>query len=218
MKELIVKKVDAAISPNNDWTAILYFMQPVEWNNLDTVNWTEYDYRPYVQFRIAYSDTAIFLHYKVMEYSVRALAMDDNGEVWKDSCVEFFVMPENDGIYYNFEFNCIGTCLLAAGTERNGREFAAPDLISQISHRSSLFRERITERKTYGTWNITIGIPYSCFFRHPGYLPAGKTVRANFFKCGDELKYPHFLSWNPIDTEKPEFHRPEFFGTLKFAE
>ncbi|MBO7233161.1 MAG: hypothetical protein J6V16_08435, partial [Bacteroidales bacterium] len=25
---------------------------------------------------------------------------------------------------------------------------------------------------------------------------------------------PHYLSWQPINTEKPDFHRPEFFGTL----
>ncbi|WP_336524905.1 carbohydrate-binding family 9-like protein, partial [Bacteroides acidifaciens] len=25
-----------------------------------------------------------------------------------------------------------------------------------------------------------------------------------------------FLSWNPIEIEKPDFHRPDFFGTLEF--
>ena len=37
-------------------------------------------------------------------------------------------------------------------------------------------------------------------------------------KCGDDLTVPHFLSWNPIKTEKPDFHRPEFFGTVKFVQ
>ena len=26
----------------------------------------------------------------------------------------------------------------------------------------------------------------------------------------------HFLSWRPIRTEKPDFHRPEFFGEVTF--
>ncbi len=41
-------------------------------------------------------------------------------------------------------------------------------------------------------------------------------LKANFYKCGDELQTPHFLSWNPIEIEKPDFHRPDFFGTLRF--
>ncbi|WP_350005689.1 carbohydrate-binding family 9-like protein, partial [Phocaeicola dorei] len=44
----------------------------------------------------------------------------------------------------------------------------------------------------------------------------GMVVRANFYKCGDELQKPHFLSWSPIKIEKPDFHRPDFFGLLEF--
>lgn len=44
----------------------------------------------------------------------------------------------------------------------------------------------------------------------------GQTIKANFYKCGDELQTPHFLSWNPINIEKPDFHRPDFFGSLEF--
>ena len=43
-----------------------------------------------------------------------------------------------------------------------------------------------------------------------------KEIKANFYKCGDELQTPHFLSWNPIQIEQPDFHRPDFFGTLEF--
>jgi hypothetical protein len=39
---------------------------------------------------------------------------------------------------------------------------------------------------------------------------------ANFYKCGDELPTPHFLSWNPIEWKEPSFHRPEQFGKLIF--
>jgi hypothetical protein len=41
-------------------------------------------------------------------------------------------------------------------------------------------------------------------------------IKANFYKCGDELQTPHFLSWNPIEIDQPDFHRPDFFGTLEF--
>ena len=38
----------------------------------------------------------------------------------------------------------------------------------------------------------------------------------NLYKCGYNLSHPHFLSWRPIRTEKPYFHRPEFFGEVTF--
>ncbi|MCK7536290.1 MAG: carbohydrate-binding family 9-like protein [Marinilabiliales bacterium] len=41
---------------------------------------------------------------------------------------------------------------------------------------------------------------------------AGKSFRANFYKCGDKLSNPHFVTWNPVGTEKPDYHRPEYFG------
>ena len=214
MKELIVNKINTSI--NALWNDILQLMESAAWNVIDTVNWSEYDYCPKVEFRLAYCDTAFLLQYKVKEQSVRALAATDNGEVWKDSCVEFFLTPANDGVYYNFEFNCIGTCLLAAGASRNGREAAPTNIVSSIRRQTSLGRHPFAERKAETEWDLSVIIPYTCLFKHPDFSPAGKTIRANFYKCGDNLTVPHFLSWNPIKTENPDFHRPEFFGTLNF--
>ena len=45
----------------------------------------------------------------------------------------------------------------------------------------------------------------------------GKTFRANFYKCGDMLSVPHYVTWNPVGTPKPDYHRPEYFGELKFV-
>ena len=215
MKELVVKKVNTSVDAS--WAEVLNSLEAAPWNIIDTVNWQEYSYRPQVQFRMQYCDSAFLLQYRVREQSVRAVAAGDNGEVWKDSCVEFFVTPSDDGIYYNFEFNCAGTCLLAAGASREGREAAKPALIATIRRQPSLGRHPFGERKNETEWNMALVIPYTCLFRHPDYSPAGKTVRANFYKCGDDLTVPHFLSWNPIKTEKPDFHRPEFFGTVKFG-
>lgn len=59
-------------------------------------------------------------------------------------------------------------------------------------------------------------IPLKTFFMHDIKSLSGKTIRANFYKCGDALKKPHFLSWSPINIEKPDFHRPDFFGEITF--
>jgi len=215
MKELTVNKV--SISESASWDDIFKSLESAAWNVIDTINWAEFAYCPEVHFRMQHSDTAFLLQYKVKEQAVRAIAAVDNGQVWRDSCVEFFVIPADDGIYYNFEFNCIGTALLSAGESRRGRESAPSSILSTIRRFPSLGRHPFAERIEETAWDLTVVIPYTLFFKHPDYSPAGKTVRANFYKCGDDLTVPHFLSWNPIDTETPDFHRPEFFGTVRFV-
>jgi hypothetical protein len=45
----------------------------------------------------------------------------------------------------------------------------------------------------------------------------GVRWRANFYKCAEHNSHPHWLMWAPIDFPKPNFHLPEFFGTLEFV-
>ena len=83
---------------------------------IDTINWKGYNYKPDVALSVAYSDHEIFLKYYIKEDYFKAEKTLTNQTVCEDSCVEFFVSPEDDGIYYNMEFNAIGTCLLGTGT------------------------------------------------------------------------------------------------------
>ena len=179
------------------------------------VNWNEYPYCPKVEFRVAHTEDAILLHFKVTEASVRARYGEDNGSVWTDSCVEFFSIPAGDGIYYNIECNCIGTVLVGVGPQRNNREHAPADVTEQIQRWSSLGRTPFEERAEEVTWEVALVVPYTVFFKHQITSLDGKEIKANFYKCGDELQTPHFLSWNPIEIEQPDFHRPDFFGTLE---
>lgn len=108
MKELNVKKVSAANIPVESVPALLD-EEKVAFQPVNTVNWAAFPYTPDVEFRIAHTEDAILLHFKVREASVRAVAGHDNGPVWEDACVEFFSVPADDGVYYNMECNCAGT-------------------------------------------------------------------------------------------------------------
>ena len=180
------------------------------------MNWAVFPYAPDVAFRIAHTEDAILLHFKVREASVRAVAGHDNGPVWEDACVEFFSVPAGDGVYYNMECNCAGTLLIGAGAGRGNRQHAPQEVLDKVQRWASLGREAFDERVGECAWEVALVIPYSAFFLHDITSLDGKTLRANFYKCGDKLQTPHFLSWNPIGLEKPNFHCPEFFGTLHF--
>ena len=186
-------------------------------NRVGEVNWKEFSYRPEVSFSIGYTDKEMLLKYYVTEEYFKAEKTESNQKVYEDSCVEFFVLPDDEGIYYNFEFNGIGTCLLGSGTGRESRTVADPEIISRIRRKASAGEIPVGEKKGKFSWTITIAIPLSVFFRHNIKELRGRAFRANFYKCGDKLSVPHYLTWNSVGTEKPDFHRPGYFGSVKFV-
>lgn len=188
----------------------------IAFQTIGILNWQDFNYKPDVQFRIAHTDDAILIHYHVTEKSIRARYGEDNGSVYKDSCVEFFSAPGGDCIYYNIECNCIGTILMEAGCERRDREYAPLEVIKQIKRWSSLGNEPFEERIGECTWDVALIIPYTVFFKHNIQSMDKQLVKANFYKCGDELETPHYVTWNPIKTKQPDYHRPEFFGEIYF--
>lgn len=213
MKTLNVRKVNATSILPQDIPA-LFDKENIGFTPIDTVNWADYPYRPEASFRIVCAEDALLLHYKASEPTVRAEALEDNGRVWEDSCVEFFVSLDNDSRYYNIECNCAGTILVAFGDGRNDRQSAPRELLRDVLRYASLGRGPFEEKPAEEPWEVALAVPFKTFFRHDVASLRGREIRANFYKCGDKLRIPHFLSWNPIVSERPDFHRPEAFGTL----
>ena len=215
-KTLSVKKIKCTALPEGPAVSALLDKNQVEFHPLDVVNWKDYPYKPEVRFRIAHTGKAILLHYQVKEASVRAVAGQDNGKVWEDACVEFFLSPESDSCYYNFECNCIGKLLIQGGIVNEDRPLARPEVLGMVKRWSSLGTEPFEERIGECSWELTMVIPVSAFFKHSIDTLEGKKMKGNFYKCGDKLQTPHFISWNPIRLAHPMFHCPAFFGNLYF--
>lgn len=185
--------------------------------SIDCVNWPGYDYQPKVRFNIGYGEKEIYLKYYVHEQYVLAQKSKPNESVCEDSCVEFFVSPDSDGIYYNFEFNPIGTCLLGKGTGRADSKVVDPEYIRKIRRMGTMGNQTFSEKTGDLYWELTIAIPVEAFAGKDIKSLPGKTFKANFYKCGDKLTRPHYLTWNPVGTPNPDYHRPECFGTIEFA-
>ncbi len=215
MEVVEIKKIEAEVCQAVCLPGLMD-SEGIAFQSIDKVNWKEYPYAPEVFFRMAYTEKALLLHYRVCEQSVRARYGKDNEAVWTDSCVECFFQPEEGGDYYNIECNCAGTLLVGVGKDRRHRERIDLSLIRKVQRWASLGTEPFEERPEMCCWEVALAIPPAVFVRHPELVFAGRTFRGNFYKCGDGLKTPHFLSWNPIETENPDFHRPEFFGELRF--
>lgn len=215
MNKLIISKINASGVAAQGIPA-LFRENKILYNRVENINWPkEFPYCPKMEFGIAHTGEEFLIHYCVEEQSVRAVAQKDNDNVWEDSCAEFFISPAADGLYYNIECNCAGTLLLGVGEGRNNRQLATPEITRQIDRWASLGRTPFDTRDQPTRWELALRIPYTVFFRHNITSLDGLTLKGNFYKCGDKLPVPHFISWNPIGTPTPDFHCPQFFGKLE---
>ena len=216
MKKLNVKKVAVPQNLKAEQVIEILDSNNIPFEVVDNVNWSEYPYKPSMKFRIAHTGDKILVNYEVEEASVCAVAPHDNGSVWEDACCEFFLQPdEASGKYYNFECNCAGTLLNGYGVPGD-REHACDEIMKSIDRWASLGREPFEERMGDCKWSLTLVIPTTALFRDEIHSLDGRDMRANFYKCGDKLTTPHFLSWNKIDLPSPCFHCPPFFGQIHF--
>lgn len=176
--------------------------------------WPEYHDLLKVSFKIAHGNDCIYIKYNVEEREVLARFNNTNDPVYKDSCVEFFIAFGDDQSYYNLEFNRLGTCLGGFGVPGETRSSLPADLLETIKCKDRILREAPGSTTN---WTLTVMIPIQVFcFHQPGILK-GRSCRVNFYKCGDDLTQPHFLTWKNIIAPKPNFHLPEFFGDAVFA-
>ena len=100
--------------------------------------------------------------------------------------------------------------------DRHKRFHLADSLLSQIETSPSLGRTPIEnlEQRTY--WSMQLIIPIRVFHFSNIKTFTGVDANANFYKCGDKLKKPHYLSWKPVLTSTPDFHTPKYFGQIYF--
>ncbi len=212
---MIIKKIEGILPV--DLKAVEDAFSTVAPEKIACCNWpAEYPYAPEVSFRIFHTGSWLMIRYEVFEKYTAARVSEDNGEVWTDSCVECFIAPDRAS-FYNIEATCIGRILISNRKSRTeGIIPASQEIMDKVVRIPSLGTEPFEEREGNNRWTLTLAVPPQALFRHEIKDWSGQKMRMNLYKCGDKLSVPHFLSWKPIHTEYPDFHRPEFFTDVEF--
>ncbi|MDD7096358.1 MAG: carbohydrate-binding family 9-like protein, partial [Bacteroidales bacterium] len=133
--------------------------------------------------------------------------------VANDSCVEFFLKTPTSDEYWNFEFNCIGAVNASHRVTRPGAIRLTDEQIASIKRHPSCGTEPFGEKPGIHTWTLTIAIPLTLIGINSADMPSH--ISGNFYKCAGKATHPHYLSWAPIKSEKPNFHLPEFFAPIQ---
>ena len=130
-----------------------------------------------------------------------------NGEVYKDSCLEFFLQPFlEDTRFLNIEINANGVALIGIGADRDHRTLleTLPEgmNISASKHKG-------------GWWAISYIIPDRLLYKHyRRHISQGQEMRANFYKCERRI-HPHYGMWCAAIAPKPDFYQKDTFGILR---
>lgn len=178
--------------------------------DVNTVNWpSAFPYAPIVAGRIGRTADALLVSWRVSGLDLTVRNTQDGGTIWEDSTCEIFLQAPGCDKYYNIEVNAAGLLLAACGTGRGDRVMQAPEVMARIGRKAEV-KAPVDISDEVKTWTLTICIPFDVIGLDPAKLPA--KLLGNIYKCGDKTAHPHFLSWAPIDTPNPDFHRPEFFG------
>ena len=179
-----------------------------------SVNWPGFRFKPACTARLTFEEKKGFevtLVCREANPLGRYKGFDE--PVWTDSCLEFFAnfAPQNTKKFFNLEMNSVGGWLFGFGEGRDNR-----DSLGELAKKWGFAPKA---RIFCDHWQVTaffeLGMLFELFGRfdpEPGY-----TFRGNFFKCGEETPMEHYLSWSPIRTPAPDFHRPEFFGELRLG-
>ncbi|MDE6156797.1 MAG: hypothetical protein K2F78_01490 [Muribaculaceae bacterium] len=182
-------------------------------HSISCCNWMEqYPYRPLAGFVAAHSGKNLYIDFLVRCNYLRAVNYADQSAVSEDSCVEVFLQPKPDGEYWNFEFNCIGAINASHRLTRPEPVRLCSTELASVKRYPTCGTKPFCEVEGFFTWNLLVVIPLGLI----GIENAapGTMLRGNFYKCASAASQPHFLSWNPIETPTPDFHRPEFFGNI----
>lgn len=194
---------------------VLAFFEDLNPTNIANNPWPKYVNSVKANFNITHNGCAIFLKFTVEENFLLAKA-STNGNIHEDSCVEFFLDLDDNGKYYNLEFNCLGWGKIGYGRERDGRVMLNADVVELISSSATINSTPNYSTKLF-SWNIILVIPTAVFCYSDIKSLTGIKAKGNLYKCGDSIPSPHYLVWNPINSEEPDFHRPEYFGELEFC-
>lgn len=168
-------------------------------------------------FRICYNEESLHIIFSTAGAPILCRHFADLSAVCEDSCVEFFVQPLPDGKYFNFEFNVAGYLNASHRKERPNPTRLTTEELTSIERQGKYCKDLFSgsDIQSERDWDIAVTIPWKIL----GVKPCpGMILKANFQAVCSAGNPPYYLSWAPINTPKPDFHRPEFFGEIILGE
>lgn len=159
-------------------------------------------------FSAVWNEAVIIVRFLTRKAPIVCRNFADMASVSDDSCVEVFLRPEEDGEYWNLEFNIAEFINASHRLVRNAKTPLTPEECAAVVRRSTIRVVSPEEGNRRDEWGFEVHVPWRILGVEPR---KGMRMTGNFYACAGKADIPYYLSWAPIATEKPDFHRPDFF-------
>lgn len=166
--------------------------------------------------RLTWDEEALYVAFEAEDRNVSAVQSQRDDPVSRDDCVEVFFAPDSADVslYFNFEFNALGTIL--DRSPRRGRSSAwnAAGVQVAITVRGTLNDSTDVDHG----WIAEIAIPFADIAPYAPHLPPalGDAWRLNLYRIDDRSNRQYSL-WSDTRRPRPQFHAPERFGVVRFV-
>ena len=154
-----IRKIDLDVNP------LPFAWESIPEINIDCFLWEDNDYKPKTKAKLFYTDTHFHVFFKSFEEEIKVAYFNMDDDVYKDSCVEFFIKPnpDMDDRYFNFEMNSVGALLLGLGVDRYNRERMKLDNPFEVFGIStSVTRGTVENYNNQLTGNCDDALPGNC--------------------------------------------------------
>lgn len=180
-------------------------------------NWAaSFPSAPESRVYLAHNGQTLYALFTIHTRELRAAATADLQPVADDTCFEIFLKKAGDTHYCNFEFNYRG---IANVSRRPGRAGAVKFDAGRLS-RIRRFPLTATAEPhdnmpadSDAETALLVEIPLALIGLEPSE-PLPTRLEGNIYSCSARASEPYFLSWQPIATPEPDFHRPDFFAPI----
>ena len=191
------------------------FPKPSSWENARSVrfqaDWQGKNADPEreTEVRLLWTRETLYLRFQARYRVITVFAdAEPNGrrdQLWDRDVAEVFLQPNesNRRRYKEFEISPNGMWIdldIAPGEKH--------DLKSEL-------RRRVTLNESSKTWIAELALPMKSLVER--FDPVA-TWRVNFYRVEGPSEPRFYSAWQPTGTPAPNFHVPEAFGTLIFAE
>lgn len=189
-----------------------------DWSNAQSAGdfqfpwWTEGE-KEQTGVKMLWNDDFLYLSFRCDDKHIQADHYNVNSATYEDDCVELFwnPVPDKGSDYYMFEINCIG---VPKSLRKSDRITVMLPYITQ-SIQGTLNDDTDTDTG----WIVEMAVRFDEYTEiSPGTTPEpGDIWRIGLNRTGGETN-PQYSQWSPSQTDRPNFHQPDDFGTIVFSD
>jgi cellulose/xylan binding protein with CBM9 domain len=178
--------------------------------------WWEEGRKELTDARLLWDEDNLYVSFVAYDQHVSATLTQRDDPVSRDDAVEVFMAPDTAAVevYFNFEFNALGTILDRSPRDGRSSAWNAEGLVVAITIDGTLNDESDEDR----LWATEIAIPFSCFADYAAHTPPqdGDVWRLNLYRIGGQIN-PQFSVWSDTRTAQAQYHVPQRFGIVHFS-